>query len=111
MARGRVLKRGSTWSYIIDVGTPQDRKQRWRGGFRTKREATSALADIQSSLDRGEYVEQSRITLGQFLTDEWLPAVASTVRPSTLASYRLHVRRYVVPRLGTRVLQQLTAPV
>jgi Arm DNA-binding domain len=40
--RGSVVKRGNTWSYVVDVGRdPMSgrRRQRWKGGFPTKREA------------------------------------------------------------------------
>ncbi len=92
----------------MDVGASYDRKQRRRVGYRTKREALVALAELQTSLQRGDYVETTRITLADFLVDEWLPAVASTVRTSTLRSYRLHVERYIVPRIGSRRLQQVS---
>ncbi|CAN5732609.1 site-specific integrase [soil metagenome] len=111
MAQGSVFRSGSGWGYVIDVGGSGDRKQRRRKGYRTKRAALAALAEMQTSLQRGDYVEPIRMTLAEFLVDEWLPAVASTVRASTLASYRLHVERYIVPRVGGRRLQEITGAV
>lgn len=111
MAQGSVFRSGSGWGYVVDVGGSGDRKQRRRKGYPTKRAALAALAEMQTSLQRGDYVEPIRMTLAEFLVDEWLPAVASTVRASTLASYRLHVERYIVPRVGGRRLQEITGAV
>lgn len=108
MARGHVYKRGATWTFMAEVGAPGQRKQLSRGGFRTKKDATAALAEVQTSMSRGELVAPSRVTVREYLADEWLPAIVASVRPSTLASYRLHVERHIVPRLGASRLQQLT---
>ena len=40
--RGSVVKRGTTWSFVVDVGRDPGtgrRRQRWKGGFATKRDA------------------------------------------------------------------------
>ncbi|MPZ16134.1 MAG: tyrosine-type recombinase/integrase [Chloroflexi bacterium] len=39
-------------------------------------------------------------SLAQFLTEKWLPAIRSTIRPSTFSGYENQVRNQVVPRLG-----------
>ena len=46
--------------------------------------------------------------VGEFLKNEWLPAIESTIRPTTFLSYRGHVERHLVPALGRIPLQQLT---
>lgn len=54
--KGNPFKRGDTWTYIVYVKDPETgkRKQKWVGGFRTKKEATDALAKarIETSEDR-----------------------------------------------------------
>ena len=45
--------------------------------------------------------------LGEFLRDEWLPAVRAKIRPTTYVGYEGHVRRYLVPALGDRRLDEL----
>ena len=49
----------------------------------------------------------SRITVREYL-NEWLEASASRVRPTTLASYRMHVEQHIAPRIGGHRLQDLT---
>lgn len=77
-------------------------------GFATKAEASTALANVQVSLATGTFVEASRQTVDGFLNLEWLPAIASTIRPTTFNGYRMHVERHVVPHLGEQRLQQIT---
>ena len=45
--------------------------------------------------------------LARFLEDRWLPAIKTTIRPSTWAGYEGHVRLHVVPRLGHLQLDQI----
>jgi integrase len=59
-------------------------------------------------LESGTYVAPSKVTLRDFLDDEWLPAVASTLRPSTHTSYAGNLRRHVIPAIGASRLQHVT---
>ncbi len=47
----------------------------------------------------------SRVTLGGYLLDVWLPARRSSLRPSTAAAYEGVIRNYVLPDLGRTGLQ------
>lgn len=47
-------------------------------------------------------------TLGEFLRDEWLPAARAKIRPTTYVGYEGHVRRYLVPALGDKPLDEVT---
>ena len=107
--RGHVRKRGRTWSIVFDAGIDDTgrRRQQWRGGFATKREAERELAKTLRELQTGDYVAPSDQTFGDFLVSEWLPAIRGTVRQTTLKSYEMHVRVHIVPRLGRTPLQKL----
>ncbi len=109
MARGHILRRGRRWTIVVDVPRGEDgsRKQRWHSGYLTRAAAERALTEIRSRLDTGNYIPVSKTPLASFLR-EWLEAVRVKVRPSTWASYRLNVERYVIPRLGSVPLQILT---
>ena len=107
--RGSITKRGSRWTVRYDETTADGaRRQRRKGGFETKREAADFLAEQQARIRDGSYATPSALTLGRFLTDEWLPAVEGTVRPLTLAAYRSRVNAYIVPRIGSVRLQTLS---
>ena len=111
--RGSVIKKGNSWFVKIeldpDVATGR-RRQKWHSGFRTKREAERARIDLLSKFDRGEYVEPSHQTLAEFMND-WLRAIAPTIRPSTHNSYSRNVRNHVVDHIGSLHLTKVDAGV
>ncbi len=109
--RGSIRRRGSTYTWYISVSDPMtgERRQRSKGGFRTKRECQEALNEALAALRAGTFVEPSQRTLGVFLVDEWLPAIRPPkMRPSTWLSYQKNVERHIVPVLGHLPLQRLT---
>jgi integrase len=110
--RGSVRKRGSTWTWYLFIEPDPvtgRRRQRSKGGFRTKRECQEALNEALAALRTGTFVEPSQRTLGVFLVDEWLPTIRPPkMRPSTWLSYQKNVERHIVPALGHLPLQRLT---
>jgi integrase len=109
--RGGTRKRGTTWTWHLGVLDPAT--GRWRqltkGGFRTKREAQAALNEAKAALRAGTFVEPSKLTLGAFVTEQWLPTVRAVVRPTTWATYRIYAEAQILPALGHVPLQTLTA--
>lgn len=110
MSRGSIIKRGATYSVVLDLGRGPDgrRVRRWHSGFRTKRDAERARVELLARVDQGSYVEPSKLTMAVFLRDQWLPGLAGQVRPTTLHGYSTNLERYVVPRIGATLLQRLT---
>ncbi len=107
--RGHLYKRGTSWTYVLDISLPgQRRRQKTKAGYRTKRDALAALNEAQAALQRGIYVEPSKLSVKTFLLDHWLPAIESGLRKSTLQGYRSAITNYVLPRLGETRLQALT---
>jgi integrase len=109
--RGAVYKRGSTWTWHFDIDPDPltgRRRQRTKGGYKTKKAAEQALAEAIGQWRTGRLPQRSTHTLGHFLQQEWLPAVKPRLRPSTWANYRTYTAAYVVPILGQIKLQALT---
>ena len=104
-----LCKRGATWSYIVRVrdASTGKMKDQWHGGYKTQGEARTARNDARAASDKGAAVAASRITVREYL-ERWLEASATRVRPTTLASYREHVKNHIAPRIGAERLQQLT---
>jgi hypothetical protein len=102
--RGSTRKRGSTWTALWDGVDPKTgmRRQRSKGGFRTQREAQQHLATVITATAAGEYAEPSKRPFAQFLADEWLPAIKSTIRPTTYQAYSGIVRRYIASTRSVR---------
>ena len=105
--RGNVHKRGTTWSAVWDEphGADGKRQQRKKGGFKTKKDAEAHLTQVLASLERRSYVQPAKLTVGQYLTEQWMPGLQ--VRESTKRAYTSHVNVYFVPRIGHLPLQQL----
>jgi integrase len=109
MQRGWMRKRGSVWSACFVVYENGKRKQRSRGGFRTKKEAQAFLTETLGQLQHGDLVEPTRLTVADYLTEHWLPLAKRSIRPSTWDSYNRTLRNHVIPRIGDVNLQNLTA--
>ena len=86
-----------------------ERRQQQMDGFATQKEALKARIDALHDLGLGTYVVRADLTLAEYLEKEWLPSLEiSSLRPTTLASYRSHVRNHLAPtKLGAVRLQQL----
>jgi len=109
--RGSVVKRGRTWSYVLDVGrdaTTGRRRQRWKGGFATKRDAEHALAARLAGVEGAPAGDGRGMSLAAYL-DEWLAGVRPALKPSTAKSYAEIIRWYVKPRVGSIALTDLNA--
>jgi len=108
----RTGKETVRWYVVLDLGFGEDgrRRQKWHGGFRTRREAEAARAQLVHEFNTGSYVMPGRITLGEWVRDSWLPMTEPRVKPSTLHSYTRNLELHVLPVLGQKPLQQLTPP-
>jgi integrase len=56
---------------------------------------------------QGLHVDRSRLTIGQYLRDHWLPTRDAQHRPSTVEAYTVAVEKWIIPRLGAIRLQLL----
>lgn len=109
MNSGFVRKRGSTWTaYFYVLGENGERKQRSKGGFHTKAEAQAHVREALHTVQIGDYVERSPLTVSEYLQQKWLPIVKNSLRPSTFDSYQRMLRLHVIPRLGRLHLQNLS---
>jgi integrase len=114
--RVRTTKEGrqtTTWYVVVELerGSDGRRRQKWHGGFRTRKEAEAARAKLVNEINSGVYVAPGRTTLGDWVEASWLPTMRTQVKPSTWDSYMRNLRLHVLPRLGGRLLQQMTPTV
>lgn len=107
--KGEPAVKGVPWYFLADIAPGgSKRKQIKRGGFPTKGSAQVALTEMLAKLQEGTYVVPSKQTVAEF-ADDWLAAIGSTVRASTLASYRRNLEQHVVPTIGHIPLRVLDA--
>jgi len=107
--RGGVIKRGTGWSYVVRERDPETgkTKPRWVSGFRTQKEAKEARADALSAMGKGTYVAPQDLTVSEWL-DTWIKGHELELKPSTAASYRANIERYLKPTIGHERVQGLS---
>ena len=104
---GSVYYENNTERYVFAYTDPNGQRKRRR--FKTRKEAEKAKRETFTSMDRGEYVEASAMTVGQWL-DIWLKEyVKSTDRISTYLAYEGIIKNHLTPTIGKYELQKLRA--
>ena len=73
----------------------------------TRKEAERELVRLLRTVDTGEHVDPSRMTVGDWL-ELWTQTTKAEVSPKSHERYAEIVRCYLAPALGTIALQRLT---
>ncbi len=113
MSTGHVIRKerkGKVRYYTVVEQDPEPDGRRVRkshGGFDKRKDAREALNTVLQRQREGTYIPPTCQSFGQFLTDEWLPGIRSTVKPSTWDSYSRNIQLHVIPKVGTRFLSKL----
>jgi integrase len=84
-----------------------ERRRETKAGFASRKDCQAALTRKLTTLAEHTYVLPSHLSLREFLMKVWLPAIETSVRATTLSSYRTAVCQHLVPLLGTVPLQSL----
>ena len=74
---------------------------------KTQKEVAQKLRVITAEIDRGTYIEPSKLTLAQWL-ERWQAEYLVGVKPSTANLYQECIRLYILPHLGEARLDKLT---
>ena len=98
------------WYVVVDLprGADGKRRQKWHGGFNTKKAAEAVRARLVHELTTGFYVEPSRMLFSEWLVDHWLPVTKTRVKPTTYNAYRSAITHHIAPTLGGLELGKLT---
>jgi hypothetical protein len=105
-----VYKRGNRWHAQVDLPDRGDGKRHRRAAtFRTEREAKQQEAQWVTERTAGTAVDPNRMTVGALLTT-WLETIEPNVKRKTYLGYKHIVEHHLIPALGHRKLQVLTAP-
>lgn len=104
-----IYKRKDRWHVQVDLPDRGDGKRHRRAGtFRTEREAKQQEAQWITERAAGTGVDPSRMTVGAMLAT-WLETIEPNVKPKTFVGYKHTVEHHLIPALGHRKLQGLTA--
>jgi integrase len=106
-----VQRKERFYAVVYDGRDPLTGRERrtWHtaGRNRDDAEAMLTLLNAQQRLLAGAGSEGGGLTLGQFLTNAWLPAKRLELRPTTAHRYEWMITHYVLPRLGSIPLRRL----
>lgn len=109
--KGGTRKRGKTWSYYFDAAQiGGKRKKIEKGGFRTKKEAESALAKAITEYDTsGQVFTPSDISVSDYL-DFWFEQYCKVnLTENTQQTYSTLIRKHLKSQFGTYHLKALQA--
>ena len=101
-------RKDGTWEARYTVGRdPGTGKQKQKSIYgKTEAEVAQKLRQITHELDKGSFLEPSKMRLGQWL-DIWLKEYCGNIKPNTMASYETQVRVHIKPALGAVKLSEL----
>ncbi len=95
----------------VDIGKDHTgkRKQKFKGGFKTKKEAEKACAELITQIENEQYIEPSKIRLKDFILEFMEEHEKQTIRPTTYRTQINIIRKHIIPNLGHYELQKLTS--
>ena len=85
------------------------KQQKKVGGFKTRKAAAEHHNQFMTSIQQGRRRGTTKLRVGEYLLKEWLPKQENILKASSFASYRRIVNSYLVPRLGSIRLEEVTA--
>lgn len=92
----------------VDPLTGRERR-RWHPVGTYRPDAEAVAAQLQKSRFEAPVTRGGAVTVGEFLTDTWLPAKRRQVRATTAYRYAWFVHNYINPAIGHVPLRQLRA--
>lgn len=107
--KGSVRKRGEKWSYYFNVKVDGKYKKKEKGGFKTKKEAETALREVLQQYEKQGFVQnETQSTLEEFANYWFDNVVATSCRYNTLVQYRSALKNHIVPELGFVKIANIT---
>ncbi|WP_308221650.1 tyrosine-type recombinase/integrase [Microbacterium aoyamense] len=90
--------------YRISYRAP-DQSQRTKRGFRTKRDAELALAQVAIAKSRGEFIDPTAAAVTvDTMGEEWLEQRRGVLKPSSFRPLESAWRKHVQPKWGARTV-------
>jgi integrase len=108
---GSVYKRAADgmWCASVELPSIDGKRRRKVIARKDKAAVVKLLRETQAQLAKHGNLATSSTTLDKWLT-HWMDDIAPlSIRPKTLAGYRTVVTGYIIPLLGTKRLEKLTA--
>ncbi|MCM3180194.1 site-specific integrase [Cytobacillus horneckiae] len=98
--KGYIRKRGTKWSYTVDIGKDPKtgkRRQRSKSGYKTKKEAQAALAELVNNVEKGKVVEASSRYFNEFTIEYMDKTYKNRVKASTYDRTMSLINTHILP--------------
>ena len=110
--KGHIRRRGArSWELKYDVDRAGGQRRTVYRAFQgTRRKAEAELARLLAQVADGGHVDPSKLTIAEYLRsrlEHWV--AVGTISPKTAQGYRGLIEHQIVPFLGTKLIQKLTA--
>jgi integrase len=113
MAQGRIFRADNAWAFRVDVGTDPatgKRRQKYKGGFRTKKLAEEACSEVQAKAKApGGFHDPSKLTVAEYM-EQWVVGVRPSLAINTADSYENTINNWIVPHIGAMRLAAVDPP-
>lgn len=105
---GSIIKRGTKWAFVIEVGRDEEgkRKQKWFSGYRKRKDAYDAMIEKEDEINKGKFVEPSKETLKTYM-NKWFENKKTQIRPSTARTYDWLIHKHIIPNIGHLELAEI----
>lgn len=105
--KGNPFQRGKTWTFIYYVQNADGtRTQKWKGGYKTKRDAESDLKIYQAKAALQQTIPASMLTLKDYLP-QWFESHKKMLAPNTINGYAVNINNHIIPQIGTLKLKDI----
>lgn len=101
--KGYIRKRGTKWSYTVDIGKDPrtgKRKQKTQSGFKTKKEAQAALAELVNDVEKGNYIEPIKKRFKEFAMNYIETIYKNRVKKSSYETAYNLIITHIIPFFG-----------
>ena len=102
-------RKDGTWETIITVGRDTGTGKLIRKSYYTKTqaEARKKQTAVTHRVDKGTYIEPSKMTVGQWL-DVWLVEYTKGLKPYSFRNYQSQVKNHIKPFIGVVKVVELS---
>lgn len=108
--KGSIFKRGNIYAvrYDIDSGVGEKRIQKYKGGFKTKKEAQNFLHKVLNEINEGSYVIPNNIGFKSFIEDWFKKVYKRSVAETTAETRWFYLQKHIIPYFNQTSIQSIT---
>ncbi|MCM1008510.1 MAG: site-specific integrase [Ruminococcus flavefaciens] len=105
--KGNPFKRGKTWTFIYYVTDENGKRvQKWKGGYKTKKEAEADLKIYQAKAELNQIIPTNYLTVEKHIC-KWFDLHKKMLEPNTINGYYTNIHKHIIPSIGKIKLKDL----